>query len=245
MMWACGLPIHACDGGERTRAVRSFDATRDVLVIRPRPVGYILGACLFFRRRGVYRMAMPALPTEWTVEMVRALPDDGSRYEVIGGELFVTPAPSWTHQRAVGELFRILMAYLEEHAIGDAIIAPADVLFGPKDMVEPDLFVVPLIEGKAPRTWEVVGRLLLAVEVLSPSTLRADRGDKRELYQRKGVPEYWVVDIDARRIERWRPTDPSAETFVDVLAWQPDRFTEPLVIDLRAYFGRVLREPRT
>jgi len=190
-------------------------------------------------------MAMPGLPTEWTVEMVRALPDDGSRYEVIGGELFVTPAPSWTHQRAVGELFRILMAYLEEHAIGDAIIAPADVLFGPKDMVEPDLFVVPLIEGKAPRTWEQVGRLLLAVEVLSPSTLRADRGDKRELYQRKGVPEYWVVDIDARRIERWRPTDPLAETFVDVLAWQPDRFTEPLVIDLRAYFGRVLREPRT
>ena len=130
-------------------------------------------------------MAMPAQPTEWTVEMVRALPDDGNRYEVIGGELFVTPAPSWTHQRAVRELLRVLMPYLEQHAVGDPIIAPADVLFGPKDMVEPDLFVVPLIEGKAPRTWEQVGRLLLAVEVLSPSTLRADRGDKRELYQRK------------------------------------------------------------
>jgi Uma2 family endonuclease len=110
-------------------------------------------------------MAMPAQPTEWTAEIVRALPDDGNRYEVIGGELFVTPAPSWTHQRAVGELFRILMPYLEEHALGDAIIAPADVLFGPKDMVEPDLFVVPLVDGNAPRTWEEVGRLLLAVEV--------------------------------------------------------------------------------
>src|SRR6478609_9710272 len=96
---------------------------------------------LFSRRRGIYSMAMPAQPTEWTVEMVRALPDDGNRHEVIGGELFVTPAPSWTHQRAVGELYRALMPYLEEHALGVAIIAPADVLFGPRDMVEPDLFV--------------------------------------------------------------------------------------------------------
>ena len=187
-------------------------------------------------------MAMPAQPTEWTVAMVRALPDDGNRYEVIGGELFVTPAPSWTHQRAVGELYRILVPYLEAHAIGDAIIAPADVMFGPKDIVEPDLFVVPLIDGKAPRGWEQVGRLLLAVEVLSPSTARTDRRDKRDLYQRKGVPEYWMVDIDGRRVERWRPDDSSPETLTEALVWQPDRFTEPLVIDLRAYFGRVLGE---
>jgi Uma2 family endonuclease len=187
-------------------------------------------------------MAMPAQPTEWTVEMVRALPDDGSRHEVIGGELFVTPAPSWIHQRAVGELFRILMPYLEQHATGDAIIAPADVLFGPRDMVEPDLFVVPLVGGRAPRTWEEVGRLLLAVEVLSPSTLRSDRGDKRALYQRKGVPEYWIVDLDARRFERWRPNDESPELLAAALAWQPDRFIEPLAIDLPAYFAKVLGE---
>ena len=189
-------------------------------------------------------MAMPAQPTEWTVEMVRALPDDGNRYEVIGGELFMTPAPSWTHQRAVGELFRILMPYLEEHVLGDAIIAPADVLFGPKDMVEPDLFVVPLVDGSAPRTWEAVGRLLLAVEVLSPSTLRTDRRDKRDLYQRKGVPEYWIIDVDARQVERWRPNDASPETLIETLAWQPDRFTVPLAIDLPKYFGRVLGESR-
>ena len=184
-------------------------------------------------------MAMPAQPTEWTVEMVRALPDDGNRYEVIGGELFVTPAPSWTHQRAVGELYRVLMPYLEEHALGVAIIAPADVLFGPRDMVEPDLFVVPLVDGKAPFSWEEVGRLLLAVEVLSPSTLHTDRGDKRELYQRKGVPEYWIADVHARRLERWRPNDASPEIPTDTLAWQPDRFTAPLMIDLPKYFGRV------
>ena len=189
-------------------------------------------------------MAMPAQPTAWTVDMVRALPDDGNRYEVIGGELFVTPAPSWTHQRAVGELFRILMPYLEEHVLGDAIIAPADVLFGPKDMVEPDLFVVPLVNGNVPRTWEAVGRLLLAMEVLSPSSLRADRGDKRDLYQRKGVPEYWIIDVDGRRVDRWRPNDAAPETLTEALAWKPDRFIEPLVIDLPKYFARVLGKSR-
>ena len=189
-------------------------------------------------------MAMPAQPTDWTVEMVHALPDDGNRYEVIGGELFVTPAPSWTHQRAVGELYSSLKPYVEQHAAGVAIIAPADVLFGPKDMVEPDLFVVPLVDGKAPAAWEEVGRLLLTVEVLSPSTLRTDRSDKRELYQRKGVPEYWIIDVDARRVERWTPNVTSPETLTGALAWQPDRHTQPLVIDLPAYFGRVLGPSR-
>ena len=69
-------------------------------------------------------MAMPAHPTEWSVEMVRALPDDGNCYEVIEGELFVTPARSWTHQRAVSELLRLLAPYLRQHGIGDALIAP-------------------------------------------------------------------------------------------------------------------------
>jgi Uma2 family endonuclease len=189
-------------------------------------------------------MAMPAQPTEWTVEMVRALPDDGNRYEVIGGELYVTPAPSWTHQRAVLELALVLTPYVRQHAIGDLYIAPADVMFGPRDMVEPDLFVVPLVNGAPPRAWEEVGRVLLAVEVLSPSTIRADRSRKRELYQRKNVPGYWVVDVDNRMVERWRPNDAAAETLPSTLEWQPDRFTEPLTIDLSQYFGRVLGEPR-
>jgi len=66
--------------------------------------------------------------------------------------------------------------------------------------------------------------------------------DNRELYQRKGVPEYWVVDLDGRRVERWGPNDSSPESLTEVLAWQPDQGAEPLVIDLRAYFGRVLGE---
>jgi Uma2 family endonuclease len=185
-------------------------------------------------------MAMPAQPTEWTVEMVRALPNDGNRYEVIDGELYVTPAPTWTHQRAVRELLLLLAPYLREHSLGDVIAAPADVVFGPRNMVEPDLFVVPLVEGTIPRGWEDVGRLLLAVEVLSPSTRRTDRREKRDLYQRKGVPEYWVIDVDNRSVDRWRPTEPSPETLTDTLDWEPDAAVPALVVDLPAYFDRVV-----
>jgi len=185
-------------------------------------------------------MAMPApQPKEWTVEMVRALPDDGNRYEVIDGELFVTPAPSWTHQTAVLELAIMLRQYVQEHGIGHVIISPADVLFGPRNMVEPDVFVVPLVGGAAPRAWEEVGRLLLTAEVLSPSSMRTDREDKRKLYQRKAVPEYWIVDVDARAFERWRAGAAEPEVLMETMAWQPDRFVAPLIIDLPDYFARV------
>jgi len=189
-------------------------------------------------------MAMPAQQTEWTVEMVRALPNDGNRYEVIDGELFVTPAPSWTHQNAVLELAMLLKPYLGEHDIGHVMIAPADVVFGPRNMVEPDLFVVPLVEGAVPRAWEEVGRLLLATEVLSPSTARTDRREKRELYQSKAVPEYWIVDVDARTFTRWRRDDTVPEILSETLEWRPDRFIPPLVIDLATYFDRVTGEAR-
>jgi Uma2 family endonuclease len=174
--------------------------------------------------------------------MVRALPNDGNRYEVIDGELFVTPAPSWEHQSASKQLFRLLDRYLSVHAIGDVIYAPADVEFDNERMVEPDLFAVPLIDGRVPRTWEEVRRLLLAVEILSPGTARADRQVKRRLYQRQDVPEYWIVDVDARLIERWRPEDTRPEILDQELTWQPDPAQPPLVSDLARYFADVLGE---
>ena len=185
-------------------------------------------------------MAMPAQHTEWTVEMVRALPDDDNRYEVIDGELFVTPAPSVVHQRAVRELLYLLGPYTSAHAIGEALMAPADVVvYGPRKFVQPDLFVVPLVNGAPMRTWTEVGRLLLAVEVLSPSTEQTDRGRKRMLYKEKGVPEYWIVDTEARTVERWRSDDSPVEILEESLEWRPNRYVPSLVIDLPGYFNRV------
>ena len=185
-------------------------------------------------------MAMPAQPTEWTVEMVRALPDDGNRYEVIDGELFVTSAPTLAHQRAVLELALLIAPYVRAHRIGEAIISPADVVvYGPRKFVQPDLFVVPLVNDAPMRTWTEVGRLVLAVEVLSPSTRHADRGRKRTLYAEKAVPEYWIVDIDERTVERCRPDQSPVEVVAESLEWQPERDVPPLAIDLSSYFGRV------
>jgi Uma2 family endonuclease len=186
-------------------------------------------------------MAMPARLTEWTVDMVRALPDDSNRYEIIDGELFVTPAPSVVHQRAVLELALVVAPYVRAHRVGEVIISPADVLvFGPRKFVQPDLFVLPLIGGAPVRDWIEAGRLLLTVEVLSPSTIRTDRGKKRETYQDKGVPEYWIVDTDARILERWTPNDDTPEVLSATLEWSPDAAAPSLRIDLVAYFDRVL-----
>ena len=140
-------------------------------------------------------MHMPTLKRRWTADDLRDLPDDGNRYEVIDGELFVTPAPSWEHQRAAAELYSLIAAYLQREPYGDVLIAPADVPFSRTRSVQPDLFVVPLVGGRRPRKFEDVGRLLLAVEILSPSTARADRVSKRVLFRDEGVSEYWVVDL--------------------------------------------------
>lgn len=180
----------------------------------------------------------------WTVDEVRALPDDGMRYEVVDGQLLVTPAPSWTHGEAVQELQYRLHAWLRKVGIGHVKVAPADVVLGPRTLVQPDLFVVPLVNGRRPDDWTEAGRMLLAVEVLSPGTARRDRIVKRELYQRTDVPEYWIVDLDTRAIERWRAGELHAELLAERIEWRPEGVEEPLVIDLAEYFADVFAEKR-
>lgn len=185
-------------------------------------------------------MGMPAQHTEWTAELARALPDDGKRYEVLDGELFVSPSPSAFHQRAVARLWAILDEYCRATGVGEAWMSPADIEFSNRRLLQPDDFVVPLIEGKRIRTWKEVSGLLLAAEVLSPSTARADRVVKRRIFQDEGVPEYWIVDLDTRAFERWRPRDSRPEILVQSIEWLPVPTIAPLVIDLPAYFAAVL-----
>jgi Uma2 family endonuclease len=185
-------------------------------------------------------MGMPQATQRWTADMVRALPDDGNRYEVIAGELFVTPAPSFDHQAAVYRLLLRLGPFVDAQRLGYALASPADIEFDEADLVQPDVFVTPRIEGRRPRRWSEVKALLVAVEVLSPSTARADRAVKRRLFQRVGVPEYWIVDVEARLVERWRPGDERPEIVTESLAWRPTAAAEPLVIDLPKLFSEIL-----
>ena len=199
-----------------------------------------LHACLPTRLTEEYPVHMPMVTRQWSAEELRALPDDGNRYEIVDGELFVTPAPAWQHQDAVGELFALLRDYLRRVGVGHAVMAPADVMFSTRSVVQPDLFVVPLVDGRWPERFEDAGRLLLAVEVLSPGTARADRVKKRTLYREQGVPDYWIVDLDARTFERSTPEHARPEILVDELTWHPDGAGAPLVIDLSSYFAAVL-----
>ena len=176
-------------------------------------------------------MGMPETACRWTAEMVRALPDDGNRYEVIDGELFVTPAPRALHQRAVLELAVRLRAYVDAHRLGEALVSPADIEVREDRLVQPDVFVAPLLpDGKRIREWSQVKGLLLAVEVRSPSTPCADRQVKRRLYQEEPGGEYWIVDLDPRVIERWRRGDQRPEVLGERLVWQPAGPAVPLEI---------------
>jgi Uma2 family endonuclease len=182
-------------------------------------------------------MAMPAQHTEWTVEMVRALPDDGNRYEVIDGELLVSPSPSAVHQRAVRELLVRIHPYLAGTGL-EVLTAPFAVTWSPRTEVQPDLLVAPSAHIRQLRSEQGASNLVLAVEVLSPSTARTDRHAKRRLYQAH-VPEYWIVDPGSRLFERWRPGDEEPEVLLASLAWQPVAEREPLLVDLTAYFDAV------
>ena len=171
-------------------------------------------------------MAMPVTPEarRYTVEEVLAFPADGNRYEVVQGELLVTPAPRGKHQFVAGRLFFALRTYFASIGSPDIVLfSPADITFGipPReadDLVQPDIFVVhPDDMGE---NWLDMKRLLLVAEVLSPSTSRADRVVKRKAYQRHKVETYWVVDADAGLVEVWRPQDERPAIVTDVLLWR-------------------------
>ena len=181
-------------------------------------------------------MAMPHSATDWTVDMLDSLPDDGKRYEIIDGELIVTPSPVALHQYAVADLCQRLNACLAGSGIGRAIVSPADVRVARTSSVQPDVFVVPAVDGRAPLTYPEAGELLLVIEVRSPGTAKIDRGKKRRFYQRVGVPEYWVVDCDAETIERWRGIDERSEVLGDRIEWQPAGAERALVIELPEFF---------
>lgn len=183
-------------------------------------------------------MGMPALDLtrRWTREEVLALPDDGNRYELVDGELLVSPGPRPLHELAVEELRFRLAQYVRVHDLGTLFASRADLDLASGQLVQPDIFVT---ARRGIREWEEVGIPLLVVEVLSPRTARFDRVTKRGRYQRSGVPTYWIVDLDARLVERWTPESDRPEVLVDGISWQPIPGAPPLEIDLPAFFAEI------
>lgn len=171
----------------------------------------------------------------WTVEEVYNLPADGNRYEVVHGELLVTPAPVPIHQVVISRLFFALGDYLRPLGLGDVLFSgPVDFFHGTDVYVMPDMVVA--TPGEVTTSWRQMKRLRLCIEVLSPSSARGDRFVKRLAYQAAGVETYWVVDPDNKVVEVWHPDDEVAELATRELRWQAGPGAPVLTIDLRDIF---------
>ncbi|MGH7614311.1 MAG: Uma2 family endonuclease [Gemmatimonadales bacterium] len=183
-----------------------------------------------------------AYPPVTTIEDLLALPADGLRHELLDGVHVVTPAPRYLHQRALGELEALLRSTLAGRNDLEILRSPADIVLGPKSLVQPDLFVIRRATGVRIQRWADVGVPLIAVEVLSETTASRDRGTKRRVYQRAGVSEYWIVDLESRIVERWRPGDERPEVIDAVLRWALPSGAAGEVDAIR-FFAKVWEDP--
>ena len=139
---------------------------------------------------------------EWTYEDWLRLPDDGFRYEVLNGELYMTPPPTMQHQFASANLFSALRNFVQQHSLGYVLYAPCGVHLPTHPVpVQPDIFFIQTGRREIIGEEYVEGAPDLVVEVLSPSNWLYDRREKFQAYRKAGVPEYWIVDYRARTIE--------------------------------------------
>jgi Uma2 family endonuclease len=182
-------------------------------------------------------MSMAQQATRWTLARLNALPEDGNRYELVRGELLVSPPPSVAHESICDVLHRRLYRYVEDNDLG-RVSGPRAVIQRSGSQTEPDLTVRP-ITRPLPKSWAQMPNPILVVEVLSPSTRRNDEEKKRRFYLDIEIPEYWIVDGDQRSIRVIRPGEGDLLAG-DAVRWHPTGATDPLIIDVQAMFREAL-----
>jgi Uma2 family endonuclease len=170
-------------------------------------------------------------------------PDDGHRHEIVDGEWVVTPPPTWSHQRAIGNLYLKLALFLEGRQDLEVFLSPCAVAIGGPNFVEPDIFVVPHDGRVAFEAARIAGAPVLTIEVLSPSTRRYDLVRKRRLYERSGVQEYWVVDPEDESVSVFHRDGDAGfgapvKTFADAEGRVESRVLAGLELDVVAIFRR-------
>ena len=143
----------------------------------------------------------PSTTIVYTYDDYLTLPDDGKRYEIIEGELYMTPAPITLHQLVSGRLFRIIDDFVRKYDLGQALYAPVDVVLSMTDVVEPDIVFVAKERFHIIAKKNIVAAPDLVIEILSESSANTDRTTKKALYEKYGVKEYWIVDPDEQTVE--------------------------------------------
>jgi Uma2 family endonuclease len=137
----------------------------------------------------------------WTYQDYAAIPENGHRYEVVNGVLYMSPAPNVWHQNTIGEIFAYLRDFVRVNRLGRAFIAPLDVELSYENVVQPDALVLLSEHFDRITKSRIIGAPDLVVEVASPSTSRHDLHAKLDSYTNAGVPEYWVVNPEAQTVE--------------------------------------------
>lgn len=151
-------------------------------------------------------MSLPVPPAGkivLTYEDYLHLPDDGRRYEILEGVLYVTPSPTTRHQRVSRNLQRILDSFVFKNNLGEVFYAPLDVILSNINITQPDLIYISSINLKIITEKNIWGAPDLIVEILSPATSRTDKTIKAQVYAHHGVKYYWLVDPDTCTIEEY------------------------------------------
>ena len=146
-------------------------------------------------------MNMATLPNPFTYDDYIVLPDDGKRYEIIEGDVSLTPASSTRHQEVQIRLSSALFFHVDRHSLGRVFSSPIDLVLSMVDVVQPDVLFVARDREHIIAKKNIVGIPNLIAEILSPSSTSRDQKEKPNLYQRYGLPEYWIVDPDSQTVE--------------------------------------------
>jgi Uma2 family endonuclease len=177
--------------------------------------------------------------TKLTYDDYLRFPDDGLRHEIIGGEHYVTPSPVTRHQRISLKLLYLITSYLEERPIGELFGAPFDVVLSTFDVVVPDIVYLSNERSHFLTARNLQGPPDLAIEILSPGTRSRDRRLKRDLYERTGVQEYWMVDPDRDIVTVYRRN--TAGDYGEPVEYvRGQRLESPLVPDLALPVNKIL-----
>jgi Uma2 family endonuclease len=168
-------------------------------------------------------------PTKLTYEDYLQFPDDGQRHEIIEGEHCVSPPPLVRHQRILLRLSHLIQGYLDTHPGGEVLFAPVAVLLSEFNIFEPDLLYVSEARLRLLTENNLQGAPDLVVEILSPRTRSRDTHLKRDVYERTGVQEYWIVDPDRNVVDVYRR--PRSAGVPDPTFAAPMRFGRAQVLD--------------
>ena len=174
-------------------------------------------------------MATPARKPKYTYQDSLLFPDDGNRHEIIGGEHYVSPAPSRRHQKTVGNFYLHLRLFLDQNSLGEVFLSPFDVILSDWDVVQPDLLLISKERSAISQERGAFGAPDLAIEVLSKSTRTTDETTTLELYETAGVREYWIADPDARMIQVYQFRNGRLVPVAELSAAAGDRLETPLL----------------